>query len=89
MTGIYISAAIDTPVDSGTAYLGKWRLAKLDGVAFVARPLRSKNHGNKPAAVSPVATFTMVQLRADGRFTGTAEYNQLFDRQQQVYPEFS
>jgi len=39
------SAAIDTPVDSGTAYLGKWRLVKLDGVAFVARPLRSKTMG--------------------------------------------
>ena len=88
MTGIYISAAIDTPVDSGTAYLGKWRLAKLDSVAFVARPLRSKNHGNKPAAVSPVAAFAMIQFKADGRLTGTAGYNQLFGHQNGM-PNFS
>ena len=89
MTGIQNSAAIDTPVDSGTAYLGKWRLAKLDGVAFVARPLRLKNHGNKPAAVSPVAAFAMIQFKADGRFKGTAGCNHLFGHQQQVYPNFN
>ena len=69
--------------------LGQMAAGKIRRRRVCCAPVVIKNQGNKPAAVSPVAAFAMIQFRANGRFTGTAGCNQLFGRQQQVYPNFS
>ena len=69
--------------------LGQMAAGKIRWRRVCCAPITIENHGNKPAAVSPVAAFAMIQFRANGRFTGTAGCNQLFGRQQQVYPNFS
>jgi hypothetical protein len=43
-------------VDPSAAYLGKWRLEKLNGAPLVAVPLLMKKQPNNSDAIRPVAT---------------------------------
>lgn len=86
--GVQNNYITNAKVDPSTAYLGKWRLEKLDGAPFLAVPLLLKRQPNNFAVIRPVAASASIQFSSDGQFRGTAGCNRLFGRQEQVYPDF-